>query len=382
MTAFHARLIQGTKRRAAAGLRRELRSVPADALDLASNDYLGFARHPQIVQAAIEATRKFGSGARASRLISGNLDIHQQLESALANFKQCESALLFSSGYAANLAVVNGLAQSGDAIFCDKRNHASLLDACRLAGANGAIVRYYPGLQKLRFLLEAAPQDGQIFIVSDAVYSMDGDLADVPNLLFHAEEFDATLLLDDAHGTGTLGANGRGANEHFKLDLGCKNRVIQIGTLSKALGAQGGFVAASQIVIDYLVNAARPFVYSTALNPAACGAALAGLKLLDEPQHLARLGEVKNQLANGLEELGFALCRNASAILPIVVGDANAALALSENLLNNGVWCPAIRPPTVRAGQSRLRVTASAALSDDDIARALAAFAKTKSTPE
>ena len=379
MTAFHARLIQGTKRRAAAGLRRELRSVPADALDLASNDYLGFARHPQIVQAAIEATRKFGSGARASRLISGNLDIHQQLESALANFKQCESALLFSSGYAANLAVVNGLAQSGDAIFCDKRNHASLVDACKLASGNGASVRYYSSLQKLRFLLESARGNGQFFVVSDAVYSMDGDLADVPALLKICEEFDAVLLLDDAHGTGTLGANGRGAIEHFGLELSCNNRVIQIGTLSKALGAQGGFVAGAQIVIDYLINGARPFVYSTALNPSACGAALAALEISrSQPQHLARLREVKKWLAHGLNEIDFAVRLNDSPILPVIVGEANAAVALSEELLKNGIWCPAIRPPTVRAGQSRLRVTASAALLDEDVSRALAAFARAK----
>lgn len=363
------------------GLRRNLRTMPNRVLDLASNDYLGLAKHPRVIEAAIEAAQQFGAGARASRLVSGNLSIHQQLESELARFKSCESALLFSSGYAANLAVISALARPGDTILCDKRNHASLIDACRLAQSNGARVRYFGSMKKLRLLLESSTRtaDNRCLIVSDGVFSMDGDLCDLPQLFALCREFDAVLILDDAHGTGTLGANGRGTIEHFELDQS-EISLVEIGTLSKALGAQGGFICGSQLLIDYLTNAARPFIYSTGLSPMLCGAASAALRVLEnEPQLLTRLRHATTHLALGLRQLGFEAHAHPSPIISVVVGEAQDAVQLSEKLLELGVWCPAIRPPTVPIGTSRLRVTASAALTDDDILRALNAFAQVRS---
>lgn len=363
------------------GLRRTLRTLPNRVLDLASNDYLGLSRHPRVVDAASQAAQQFGVGARASRLVSGNTTLHHELETQIARFKGGESALLFSSGYAANLAVISALARSGDTILCDKRNHASLIDACRLAQSNGARVRYFGSMKKLRLLLESSTRtaDNRCLIVSDGVFSMDGDLCDLPQLFALCREFDAVLILDDAHGTGTLGANGRGAIEHFELDKS-EISLVEIGTLSKALGAQGGFVCGSQLLIDYLTNAARPFIYSTGLSPMLCGAVLEALRVLEnEPQLLTRLRDATTHLAFGLRQLGFEAHAHPSPIISVVVGEARDAIALSETLLELGVWCPAIRPPTVPKGTSRLRVTASAALTDDDILRALNAFAQVRS---
>lgn len=387
MSHLDLQLRQELQRRENAGLRRHLRAIPPRVLDLACNDYLGLSRHEKVVAAACEAARNFGAGARASRLVSGNNELHQQLESEIARFKKTEAALLFSSGYAANVGAISSLARRGDALFCDKRNHASLIDACKLAQTNGANVRYFVGLEKLRALLTKTAQTSngrtsstrdaaRVFIVTDGVFSMDGDLCEWPQLVEIAREFSAVLVLDDAHGSGTLGASGRGTKEHFGVETNDVD-IVEIGTLSKALGAQGGFVAGSQTLIDYLVNASRSFVYSTALNPPACGASLAALRVLEaEPQRLQRLRDVTKQLADGLRGLGFEVKLQASPILSVPMGDANRALRLSEKLLEGGVWCPAIRPPTVPQNSSRLRVAASSALSDDDIERALNAFAK------
>ncbi len=381
MSSFDEQLQAELQQRAENHLRRSLRSLPHRVLDLASNDYLGLAKHPRVIEAAIEAAQQFGAGARASRLVSGNLSIHQQLESELARFKGCESALLFSSGYAANLAVISSLARVNDTILCDKRNHASLIDACHLAQTNGARVRYFGSMKKLRLLLESSTRtaDNRCLIVSDGVFSMDGDLCDLPQLFALCREFDAVLILDDAHGTGTLGTNGCGTIEHFELDQS-EISLVEIGTLSKALGAQGGFVCGSQLLIDYLTNAARPFIYSTGLSPMLCGAASAALRVLEnEPQLLTRLRHATTHLAFGLRQLGFEARAHPSPIISVVVGEAQDAVQLSEKLLELGVWCPAIRPPTVPKGTSRLRVTASAALTDDDILRALNAFAQVRS---
>jgi 8-amino-7-oxononanoate synthase len=369
--------------KSAQGLERAVRVIPPGVLDLASNDYLGLARHPEVVVAAGEAALLFGGGARAARLVSGHNALHRDLELALAQWKGTPDALVFPSGYAANLAAITALARSGDAVFCDKRNHASLIDGCRLAAQNGARVRYYGSLEKLRALLqsEAGQGSSRTLIVSDAVYSMDGDLCDGPALVKLAREFKAVLLLDDAHGVGTLGRTGRGAMEHWaEADAGFAKAargidIVHLGTLSKSLGAQGGFVAASATVTRWLVNAARPFIYTTGLNPAACGAALAALRVLQrEPERVARLRIIKAQLTTGLQELGFDAREQLSPVIPVFIGEAADALALSDALREQGVWCPAIRPPTVPAGTSRLRITASAALRDAELYLAFKAF--------
>ncbi len=243
------------------GLLRKLRQLPDGVIDLASNDYLYLARNPEVIEAGVSALQQFGAGGRASRLVSGQLPPHQQLERMIARFKHTEAALVFPTGYQANLSAITALAQAGDFVFCDKRNHASLIDACRLAGSQNITVRYFGDLNKLESLLKSTftehPQNSR-FIISDGVFSMDGDLADVPQLLNFADEFDASLLLDDAHGTGTLGATGRGTVEHFNAQN--HPRIIHIGTLSKAIGGQGGFLAASQEIIQWLINQARQFI--------------------------------------------------------------------------------------------------------------------------
>jgi len=359
-------------------LYRALRVLPSEALDLASNDYLGFARHPEVLAAACEATQKFGAGARSSRLVSGQTEIHALLETKIAAFKNCEATLVFPSGYHANLAVVTAFARASDEIFCDKRNHASLIDACFLASSRGAKLRFYDSLEKLRALLERSTRDGKI-IVSDAVYSMDGDLANLPELFKLADEFASILVLDDAHGTGVLGPRGTGALEHFEIEKSDfpNATIIQVGTLSKALGAQGGFVAGEKEIIEWLINAGRSFIYTTGLNPSACGAALQSLEIIErEPQRILQLQETKSQLAHGLSTLGFDAREQLSPIIPIIIGEAAHALELSEKLLVKNIWCPSIRPPTVPQNSSRLRVTASADLSDEDIAGVLQAFAE------
>jgi 8-amino-7-oxononanoate synthase len=380
MSRFDDDLCLQLSQRESDGLLRRVREVPARVLDLASNDYLGLSRDQSVIEAACDAARKYGAGARASRLVSGHNELHFLLESEIARFKKGESALLFSSGYAANIGVISALARRGDLLFCDKRNHASLIDACQFAQNNGATVRYYSTTQKLRALLQLNTTsstrcaDSHLFIVTDGVFSMDGDLCDWPQLVPLAREFGAVLILDDAHGTGTLGASGRGTKEHFSVENNGAD-IVEIGTLSKALGAQGGFVVGSQTLIDYLTNSSRSFVYSTALNPSACGAALASLRVLErESQRLQKLRDNTQILANGLSERGFDVTQQPSPILSVRIGDANRAVELSQKLLELGVWCPAIRPPTVPRNTSRLRVTASSALSQEDIARALAAF--------
>lgn len=360
------------RQKEAPGLRRHLRAVPDGVLDLASNDYLGLARHPEVIEAACSAVREFGCGARASRLVSGHTILHEQLEQELAILKGCEAALVFPSGYQANVAVITALARRGDIIFCDKRNHASLIDACRLASAQGATVRYYDSTERLNGLLGSygkKRRKERFFIVSDTVYSMDGDLAALARLSHSAVFFGAVLILDDAHATGILNTVDKVQNAG----------VIWIGTLSKALGSQGGFVATSQIGVDWLLNTARPFAYSTGLSPANCGAALKALEIVHrEPQRQQRLREVTHQLASGVCDLGYEARLHLSPIIPIIVGEATHAVKLSELLLQHGLWCPAIRPPTVPQGASRLRLTANAALDDETIDRVLKIFAQVK----
>ena len=379
--------------RAAAHLTRELKRVPDGALDLASNDYLGLARHPRVIEAAQRAAAKFGTGARASRLVSGHYDLIEELESELARFKNCEAALVFSSGYAANLGVITALCNDETALFCHKRNHASLLDACELAKAP---VRFWESNEKLRALLNSSHAARKL-IICDGVFSMDGDLCDLPALVILAQEFDAIVILDDAHGTGTLGATGRGTAEHFgdcgraglapssnrhnceessPIGRGHQPRsqnIITLGTLSKALGSQGGFICGPRVLIDYLVGAARSFVYSTGLNPPAVGAALEALRIIqNEPQRVKQCRDNATWLHRELGALGYDVAAQPSPIIPVFTADNASALQLSARLLERNLWCPAIRPPTVK--RARLRLTSNASWNEDDLARIIAGF--------
>ncbi|RJX35251.1 MAG: 8-amino-7-oxononanoate synthase [Desulfarculus sp.] len=341
---------------------------------LASNDYLGLSSHPRLAEAALEATLTCGTGAGASRLISGTLELHLRLEEAIARFKEAEAALLFPTGYMANLGVLSSLAGPGDLIVSDQLNHASLIDACRLSRAQ---VRVYPhgDVAAAEGLLAQGPDDGLRLLVSDGVFSMDGDLAPLPGLLAAARRQGALLVIDDAHGTGVWGARGRGSLEHCGLKP--TPETVMIGTFSKALGGLGGFAAGAREVIQSLVNGARSFIFTTAPPPAQVAVALAALGLVDdEPQRRDKLHCLAALLRGLLIEQGLTLLSESGPIVPVLVGPADRALALAQALWQQGVFAPAIRPPTVPQGSSRLRLAVSAAHEEEDMhlaARALAA---------
>jgi 8-amino-7-oxononanoate synthase len=341
-------------------------------INLASNNYLGLAADPRLVAAAQAALAQWGVGAGASRLVSGQCEAHAALEADLADFKGTEAALVFTSGYAANVGVLAALAGPRDHIFADHLNHASLVDGCRLTHAHFYHYRH-KDVQELDDLLRRTPTRGQKFIVTDSLFSMDGDLAPLPALVEIAERWEAILIVDDAHGTGVIGPQGRGAVEHF----GLAGRVpVQIGTLSKALGVQGGFVAGSRQLIELLIHRARSFVFSTGLAPVLAAAAREAL-------HQARVENWRREarrrhldrLRTELERLGYRVLGEAEApMAAVLVGEPEAAIALATHLESRGVFAPAIRPPTVPAGTSRLRLAPMATHTEDQIESVLSAF--------
>ncbi len=370
----------------AAGRYRELRRLdgPVDtwvtvdghrALLLCSNNYLGLANHPALAEAAARAARAWGVGAGASRLIAGSLTLHADLEARLARLKGTEAALLFPSGYHANIGAITALVGSGDAVFSDELNHASLIDGCRLSGAE---IRVYPhaDVAALRRLL-AASRARRRLIVSDSIFSMDGDHAPLRAILELATEHDATVLVDEAHATGVFGASGSGLLEHLGL---CGQTAVQVGTLGKALGCAGAFVAASDEITRLLVNRARSFIYTTALSPLVVAAADAALDIVaSEPERRARLRRMADALRRRLRALGFAIPAGEGPIIPVLAGESACALAWSAALLERGVFVQAIRPPTVPPGTARLRVTLMATHTDEDLDLAVQAFADLRS---
>jgi 8-amino-7-oxononanoate synthase len=364
-------------------LRRTLRVVhsaqdPTVALDgrrflmLSSNNYLGLASHPAVTEAACRALAEYGSGAGASRLIAGNLAPLVRLEKHIANFKGVQSALVFGSGYLANIGVLGALAGPGDVLLSDELNHASLIDGCRLSRARVAVYRHRD-TGHLRTLLRESGEARRRLIVTDSVFSMDGDLAPLAEIVELAREYRAAIVLDEAHGVGVIGPGGRG----LAASLGLTREIdVHIGTLSKALGAYGAYVAGSAILTDYLVNRARSFIYSTGLPPAVAAAADAALGVLEsQPWLVERLHDNARYMRDGLERLGFRIGPTESPILPVIVGEAEPALRLSRALFSRSVYVIAIRPPTVPAGTARLRVTPTAAHSRRELDEALAAFA-------
>ncbi len=343
----------------------------------ASNDYLGLASDPRVKRGAIQAIERYGAGAGASRLVSGDVTLHRELERRLAALKRTEDAIVFGSGYLANVGTITALAGPGDVIYSDELNHASIIDGCRLSRATVRIYRHRDVDHLEALLRDDVARVRRRLVVTDAVFSMDGDLAPLPELADLAERYGAMLMVDEAHATGLLGARGAGAVERF----GVEGRVpIIMGTLSKALGSVGGFVAGSRGLVDYLRNRARAYVFTTGLPPAAAGAALAALDLVErEPWRRARVLELAQRLASGLETMGYRVLPTESAVVPVVIGGARDAVALSEALMRRDIFCPAIRPPTVPEGHSRLRVTPMATHADEHIDRALAAFADARS---
>lgn len=353
------------------GVRVRLRG--RELLSFSSNDYLALAGDIRLARAAARAAHRYGCGAGASALVSGYLPPLRSLERTLADWEETEAALVFSSGYAANLAAVGSLAGKQDTVFSDAFNHASLIDGCRLSRAAVHVYRH-ADLDQLHRLLQAERgRARRAVIVSDSVFSMDGDLAPLPALCDLAERWGCMLMVDEAHATGVLGARGAGAVDA----LGVRGRVpIVMGTLSKALGSVGGFVAGSRRLVDFLRNRARTFMFDTALAPSAVGAAIAALRVARvEEERRARLRQMIALLHDELVDLGYEVLPPDAAILPVLVGDSDAALDLAVALRERGVWAPAIRPPAVPRGTARVRVTLMATHTPAQLERAVSAFA-------
>ena len=365
------------------GLYRSLRLIsgrqqPLVALEgkevvlLSSNNYLDLANHPEVKRAAVDALQAYGCGAGASRLISGTMELHAELEATLAEFKGTEAALVFGSGYHANTGVIPALMGAGDAILSDELNHASIIDGCRLSQADTRVFRHRD-MGHLEELLASAPATGQRLIVTDSVFSMDGDLAPLREIITVARKHRAWVMVDEAHATGVFGPNGAGVVE----EMGLRGNIeIQMGTLGKALGSFGAYIAGSRVLIEWLINRARSFIYSTALPPPVLGAALAALHIVkSEPERRRRLWNNAAFLGQGLSRLGYRLGETQSPILPVLIGDEETTMALTAALVKRGVFAHGIRPPTVPEGTARLRVTPTAAHTEDELDRALQAFA-------
>jgi glycine C-acetyltransferase len=345
----------------------------AEVLNFCSNNYLGLANHPRLVQAAKEAIDQHGIGPAAVRSIAGTMDLHLQLESRLAAFKGVEAAISFQSGFNANLAAIPALSGKGDLIFSDELNHASIIDGCRLSAAT--TIRYpHADPQGLRRVLqENRPgPGGRSLLVTDGVFSMDGDVAPLPELYALAQEHGCLMMVDDAHGEGVLGRGGRGIVDHFQLH----GKVdIEVGTLSKAFGVVGGLVAGRQVIVDWLRQRGRPFLFSSAMTVPDVAACLAAVDLLEESSELVdRLWENTHYFKRELEGLGFDLGRSTTPITPVMLGEAPLAQQFSRRLFVERVFAMAIGYPTVARGKARIRVMISAAHARKDLDTGLAAF--------
>lgn len=345
-------------------------------LNMSSNNYLGLAAHPRLKEAAIGAIQAYGCGSGASRLITGTTPLHEQLEERLAAFKGCERTLLFGSGYLANMGVITSLVGSADVILSDELNHASIVDGCRLSRAERRIYPHCNTAVLAQQLAEMARADhpGRRLVVTDSVFSMDGDLAPLAEIAALCGRYDALLVVDEAHATGCLGPAGRGLAAQVGLD---PEAVISIGTLSKGFGVTGAFVSGSSLLREFLINVARPFIFTTALPPADVAACLAALDILEEDPDLpTRLQSLATFFRNGLQELGFSTLASETQIIPLFIGDETRALRMAEALREHGLYAVAIRPPTVPTGTARLRFSVTAAHTPEDLSFALATIEK------
>lgn len=321
----------------------------------ASNNYLGLANDKRLVYAAETALKEYGVGSSGSRLITGHTDWHQKLEGKITRFKRTEAALLFSSGYLANVGVLSSLPEQGDVILSDQFNHASIIDGCRLSKANTMIYKHVD-MDDLEQKLKAAESYPRRFIVTDGVFSMDGTIAPLDRIMYLAKRYHAFVIVDDAHATGVLGEGGRGTSEYF----GVYPDVI-IGTLSKAIGTEGGFACGSKALIDFLLNHARTFIFQTSLPPAICAASYKAIEIIEQ-------SEVKRQLLlsnvkiikTGLADMGFTVKGDNTPIIPVIIGDTHKTVLFAKSLEEKGIYAPAIRPPTIPIGESRIRITVTA----------------------
>jgi 8-amino-7-oxononanoate synthase len=369
-----------------AGLYRRLRRVEneqgptliingREVINFSSNNYLGIASHPHIAAAAKEAIDRYGCGSGASRLISGNMTLHDELENRLADFKQTEAALVFNSGFQANIGVVSTLVGEGDAILSDSLNHASIIDGCRLSRAK-TLVYSHGDLNHLEAALKQAAHFRRRLIVSESIFSMDGDEAPLMGIVELAEKYGAMVMVDEAHATGIFGAHGAGVVQ--KLGIGPRV-LVQMGTLGKALGGFGAYIAGSRELRDLLINRCRSFIFTTALPPAVMAMAIAAIALVQrEPERRETLRQNCRRLCQGLMRMGYTLGQTESPILPLMIGDAARCMAFSERLLDDGVFAQGIRPPTVPPGTSRLRITLMATHTSEQIDSAIEVFEKAK----
>lgn len=331
---------------------------------MSSNNYLGLCNNEEVKNAAIKALNKYGLGSGGSRLTTGSYDTHRELEEKIAKFKNKEAALIFNTGYMANVGVISSICDEGYYIFSDELNHASIIDGCRLSKGKIIVYKHNDMEDLYKKVNEINPKKG--IVVTDSVFSMDGDIANIRRIAEIAKEKNLLTLVDDAHATGVIGNSGRGSSEFFDCDID-----ITIGTLSKAIGSEGGFVCASEEIIDYLKNKARSFIFSTALSPVVINGASKSFDIIEKnPELVKKLSSNIKYLCAGLKEIGFSI-QSETPIIPIIIGDEELALKFSERLLEEGVYVPAIRFPTVKRGEARLRMTLMATHSQIDIDFAL-----------
>ena len=342
-------------------------------LNLSSNNYLGLTTHPRLTQAMIEATVQYGAGSGAVRTIAGTMAVHEALERKLADFKHTEASLVFQSGFTANVGVLQVMVQEGDVIISDELNHASIIDGIRLSKAERSIFKHRD-MDDLERHLEKHRDKRVKLVVTDGVFSMDGDIAPLAAIVERAERFQALVMVDDAHASGVLGANGRGSVNHFGLD----GRVdLQIGTLSKAMGVLGGYVAAPQAVRDFLIHRARPFLFSTSHPPGVAAACIAAIDvLLAEPERIERLWKNTARFKDGLKRIGFETGASETPITPVIVGKGSVAMEFSDRLFKLGVFAQGLGFPTVPEGRARIRTIVTSVHTEQQLDRALEAFAK------
>lgn len=366
----------------ARGLFREMRRIESiqgptvviggkEMILLSSNNYLGLANHPEVIEAQVRASKEFGAGSCASRLISGNMSLHEKLEKIIAGFKGTESAIVFPTGYMANVGTISALAGKDDLVICDKLNHASIIDGVRLSGA---AMRVYPhkNLERLETILKRSTSYKKRFIISDGVFSMDGDIAPLPDIIKISQKYDGILMLDDAHGTGVLGKGGKGTCEYFGVTAGVD---IQMGTFSKAFGNLGGFIAGSSNLIEYIRNKARSFIYSTALPPAIAGGCIKAIDIVNSNAELRhRLWANVTKIRNSLLDMKFDIVDTDTQIIPVYTGDISSTMAASEFLFRNGVFAPGIRPPTVPSNKCRIRISLMATHTSEQLDRVIDVF--------
>jgi glycine C-acetyltransferase len=342
-------------------------------VNLSSNNYLGLTTHPRLRERALEATRTLGVGSGSVRTIAGTMSIHMELERRLAAFKRTEATVVFQSGFTANAGTVSSILGKEDFIISDELNHASIIDGARLSRAT---IKVFPhrDAKAARAIVQELPRERRRLIISDGVFSMDGDLGALPALCDVAEEFGCVMMVDDAHASGVFGTNGRGTIDHF----GLHGRVdIQVGTLSKAIGALGGYVAGSRALIEFLYHRARPFLFSTSHPPAVAASCLAAIDVLEsEPELIERLWDNTRFFKSGLQSLGFDTGASESPITPVIVGDAALAMKLSDVLFENGVFAQGLGFPTVPRGKARVRTIVTATHTRDELQFALDGFAK------